>query len=86
MNKPMWNFIQKGRGVLQLKPLGCLSNHSQSFCSGCEAGQYYECESCGCLQPWCKGAADDYPEICDDCWGLAEQMHNVIKIPMESEK
>ena len=83
MNKQMWNLLQRGRGIMQLQPLGCLSSRSQSLCQGCEAGQYYECQSCGYLQPWCKGAADDYPEICDDCLSLAEQMHGATGIPME---
>jgi hypothetical protein len=85
MNRSMWNFIQRSRGILQLQPLGCLSSQSKSFCSGCEPGQYYECEACGYLQPWCKGALDDYFEVCDNCWVVAEQMHEITGIPMEGE-
>ncbi|WP_235111395.1 hypothetical protein [Acaryochloris sp. 'Moss Beach'] len=82
VNKQLWNLLQRGRGVLQLQPLGCLSDRSNSFCLGCEPGQYYECEICGYLQPYCKGADDDYFELCDDCWGIAEQMHVATGIAM----
>lgn len=28
----------------------------------------YRCPTCLRWWPWCIGAADDAPEICDDCW------------------
>ena len=28
----------------------------------------YRCLSCREWWPWCIGAADDAPEICDSCW------------------
>lgn len=31
----------------------------------------YRCPGCDQLRPWCDGAADDLPELCDRCWGLA---------------
>lgn len=83
MNKQVWNLLQQGRSILQLQPLGCLSSRSKSFCLGCESGLYYECRTCGYLQPYCKGADDDYFEICDDCWGIAEKMHEAPGMPME---
>jgi len=27
----------------------------------------YWCTGCATWQPWCCGAADDHPELCDDC-------------------
>ena len=31
----------------------------------------YRCPGCRRLVPWCLGAADDKPELCDDCWAEA---------------
>jgi len=28
----------------------------------------YRCAGCHRSVPWCFGAADDLPEMCDDCW------------------
>lgn len=28
----------------------------------------YTCAGCKRRVPWCYGADDDYPELCDDCW------------------
>ena len=86
MNKQIWNFVQRSRGILQLQPLGCLCNQSQLFCSGCEPGQYQECEVCGYLQPWCKGAEDSFFQICDRCRDVVEQIQGAVEIPMEVEK
>jgi hypothetical protein len=68
MNKQVWNLLQKGSEILQLAPMGCLSARTKSFCHGCNPGDYFECETCGKLQPWCKGAWDDQVERCDDCY------------------
>jgi hypothetical protein len=81
--KKIWNLLQQGRGSLRLRPLGCQSDRSPSFCSGCEPGHYFECETCGYLQPWCKGADDGYFAICDDCWAITQQMHEAASLPME---
>jgi len=32
-------------------------------------GRRYTCPGCLRFVPWCFGAADDAPELCDDCWG-----------------
>jgi len=29
----------------------------------------YKCSGCKRKVPWCFGAADDAPNLCDDCWG-----------------
>jgi hypothetical protein len=32
----------------------------------------YACLSCNRAVPWCFGAADAYPEHCDDCWNVMQ--------------
>jgi len=39
-------------------------------------GRRYLCASCRLLMPWCFGASDDMPDVCDDCWALARAMEN----------
>jgi hypothetical protein len=68
MDKHLWNLLQQGRGILQLRPMGCLTSRTKAFCDGCNPGDYFECAACGKLQPWCKGAWDDQDDKCDDCW------------------
>ena len=31
-------------------------------------GRTYECKDCKRRVPWCYGAADNMPNVCDDCW------------------
>lgn len=33
----------------------------------------YQCSGCTRFRPWCDGAADDLPELCDSCWALAHE-------------
>jgi len=33
----------------------------------------YRCGACGRWRPWCDGAADDMPEVCDRCWSIAHK-------------
>jgi hypothetical protein len=84
MNKPAWNLLQQGQGFLQMQPLGCWGNSNPSFCSGCRSGEYYQCETYGLLQPWCKGGFDGYGEICDRCWVIAQKMHEAVGVAIES--
>lgn len=35
---------------------------------GKQVVRLYLCPGCTRLVPWCFGAADDRPELCDDCW------------------
>ena len=44
-------------------------------CGECEPeNQYYQCEGCKRIVPWCFGAADKYFDYCDDCAAeLSEQ-------------
>ena len=38
------------------------------ICGQCaEANHYFTCEGCGRSTPWCRGADDQYPDLCDDC-------------------
>jgi hypothetical protein len=67
-----------------MQPLGCWGNSNPSFCSGCCPGEYYQCEACGLLQPWCKGGFDGYEGIYDYCWVIAQQMHEVVRVAIES--
>lgn len=39
-------------------------------CGRC-LGRRYRCLWCRRDVPWCFGAADDMPEVCDDCWVVA---------------
>lgn len=38
---------------------------------GNPATRWYRCARCQRRVPWCFGAADDMPELCDDCWAAA---------------
>lgn len=33
----------------------------------------YRCECCLRLVPWCLGAADEFPDVCDDCYALLKR-------------
>jgi len=33
-----------------------------------EIERSWTCPGCGEVKPWSEGAADDAPELCDDCW------------------
>lgn len=56
-------------------PGGC--NRSRRFAYGNEADYpakrepwrclKFRCAGCKQWQPWCNGAADETPELCDDC-------------------
>jgi hypothetical protein len=35
----------------------------------------YRCLKCRRYVPWCFGAADDKPELCDDCWAEAHPVY-----------
>jgi hypothetical protein len=40
----------------------------ECFCNTCaEEDNYYECEGCKRIVPYCFGASDRYYEYCDDC-------------------
>ncbi|HEY9825978.1 MAG TPA: hypothetical protein V6D19_11050 [Stenomitos sp.] len=83
MRTNLWNLSQNLREALGLRPLGCRApHHPNAYCDGCAPGETFHCTACGKLQPWCKGAGDDYPDLCDDCWAIAESLHEAIHLPM----
>jgi hypothetical protein len=48
-------------------------SHPLCCCAGEQClGRTYFCKPCGRRVPWCFGAGDDRPDICDDCWAAAE--------------
>ena len=49
----------------------------ECICGKCvEEGHFFVCARCGRDTPWCRGADDEYPELCDDCAVLAQQEVN----------
>lgn len=36
-------------------------------------GRRYTCPGCLRFVPWCYGAADDAPELCDECWAAGRR-------------
>ncbi len=36
-------------------------------CGECTEENVFECEECHRIVPWCFGAADNYPDLCDSC-------------------
>ena len=49
--------------------LPCPGNHpgySQEM--GCAPDECFKCDRCLRIVPYCKGAADEMPDACDDCW------------------
>jgi hypothetical protein len=51
----------------EARPLPC--NCGGALCEG----ETFDCSGCGRKTPNCRGAADDMPEACDDCWGEAHK-------------
>jgi hypothetical protein len=37
----------------------------------CRICPRWKCPGCMTLRPWCFGAADGFPALCDDCWDAA---------------
>ena len=49
---------------------------SAYVCNGCgvcgrDEPKTYVCAWCRRKVPWCFGAFDDMPDVCDDCWAEA---------------
>ncbi len=65
----LWNLSQNILEAIRQSPLDCHYWQGQKcFCSGCEPGDFFECEQCGRLRAFCQGADDRDFELCDDCW------------------
>jgi hypothetical protein len=80
----LFNLNQLLRQGLNQPPALCYAmKENQPFCEGCEPGQVFECDRCHRLLPWCRGASDDFDEICDRCWGdlsrVAQQITSEIE-------
>lgn len=45
-------------------------DHRKCSCGECGASSVYECGGCLKLAPWCFGAADEFEDLCDDCWAV----------------
>lgn len=75
-----FNLRQRLRLFLQQPPLLCYhSGVNRSSCKhGCAPGEFFQCEVCDRLMPYCMGASDDYESICDDCWAIADQLETVV--------
>ena len=60
--------------IEQMKMEPCAS-YCQGYSQpgGCTEDEYFICEGCQRKMPYCLGAADDMPDHCDDCWGLAHR-------------
>lgn len=41
-------------------------------CGGLCEGETFICLTCERITPHCRGAADNRPDDCDDCWAGAE--------------
>lgn len=45
-----------------------MMEHLSCTCGTCdEHGRHFVCRSCYRLTPWCRGADDEYVDLCDDC-------------------
>lgn len=76
LNVSTWNRLQNLCEIIRSKPIGCSGKHAgYSREKGCAPNETFECEDCGRIMPYCKGADDDRPNACDDCWALA---HDII--------
>ena len=54
------NFIVEVR-IGRTPVLACI-------CGECaDLDHYFKCRICGHDTPWCRGADDQYPDLCDDC-------------------
>jgi hypothetical protein len=51
----------------------CFDPHTEDF------PRVFECTACERDVPWCRGASDDYPDLCDNCWGLVVKMEGEIE-------
>ncbi|NEZ54977.1 hypothetical protein DXZ20_04575 [Leptolyngbyaceae cyanobacterium CCMR0081] len=78
--KNLSNFHQRVRALVGLSPVGCYGKNC-----GCQPGNIFECETCGYLRPWCRGADDGMPDSCDFCWGTAQRMQQAVGIEGDVE-
>lgn len=49
--------------------LPCPGNHpGYSQDRGCAPHEYFQCDRCLRIVPYCRGCWDDLLDACDDCW------------------
>ncbi len=70
--RKLHNLEQLVREKVSLRPSTCQ-------CKLCEPDHYFECPNCRYLRPWCFGAADDYPDLCDYCWAEVQKMEHDVE-------
>lgn len=52
--------------------LPCSGNHpGYSQERGCAPHEYFQCDRCLRIVPYCFGCDDDLFDVCDDCWAEA---------------
>jgi len=61
-----------------VEPYGSAPGHGTHCWCG---GRRYTCPGCRRFVLECDGAADDAPELCDDCWGV---LHRTTEQSTES--
>lgn len=66
-----FNILQINRKVQGQPPLKC-------HCKQCEPGMVFTCDLCERLMPWCMGAADDRPDVCDECYASIEALEDLF--------
>lgn len=71
INKHFWNLEQTVRAQIGLAPKNCWCNPGSEY--GCEPDQTFRCNICDREMPYCRGAADDMEDACDDCWAKAHE-------------
>ncbi|MGL4618800.1 MAG: hypothetical protein ACRCZS_07035 [Chroococcidiopsis sp.] len=66
-NKHIWNLEQSIRAQIGLQPKNCwCSARILNAGYGCEPGQTFRCNICDREMPYCRGAADDMDDACDN--------------------
>lgn len=48
-------------------------------CGG-ECGGVFYCPGCERVVGWCRGAGDDMPELCDDCWNDVTKRREAVGV------
>jgi hypothetical protein len=56
-------------------PRGDRHRDPDSMCGDSPLGpRVYRCPRCRMHVPWCFGAADGHPELCDACWDVVTRL------------
>lgn len=60
----------KNERIQAVRSVGSPIGPTPCVCDGWCEGRRYTCPGCLRFVRWCFGAADEAPELCDDCWGV----------------